>query len=189
MGKSIVGVLAAACGGPATPGVASLSGHSMCSSHATSTSSSGTGTGTRSSGTKRQIGIKFAKCMRRHGVGAFPERPTGQIGPGGGIDPNSPTFQAAQKACSSLLPKPSPAQIERIKKNALEFAKCMRSHGVTNFPDPQGSATGDGIGIRIGGPANGTLNPTSPTFQSAQKTCSKYFHLLKGGPKHAVGAP
>ncbi len=58
--------------------------------------------------------------------------------------------------------------------HALDFAKCMRSHGVSNFPDP--SAGGAGIRIPVG-PGSG-INPGSPAFQSAQKSCK---HLLPGG--------
>ena len=52
--------------------------------------------------------------------------------------------------------------------NGLAYSRCMRSHGVTNFPDP--SANGS---IQLGG---GT-NPSSPVFQSAQSKCQK---LLPG---------
>jgi hypothetical protein len=53
--------------------------------------------------------LKFSECMRAHGIAAFPDPVKG---PGGGIirkapqgvDPNSPQFQAAKKACDSLLP-------------------------------------------------------------------------------------
>ncbi len=54
---------------------------------------------------------------------------------------------------------------------ALKFANCMRSHGAPNFPDPSA-----GGGIQIS-PGSG-LNPQSPAFQAAQKTCGK---LLPGG--------
>ena len=48
--------------------------------------------------------LKRAECMRAHGVTNFPDPPApGQNGPppasGGGIDPNSPVFQAAARAC------------------------------------------------------------------------------------------
>lgn len=53
--------------------------------------------------------LRYAQCMRAHGVTNFPD-PT--ITPGGGpgfkfsqyIDQNSPTFQSADKACHHLLP-------------------------------------------------------------------------------------
>jgi hypothetical protein len=56
--------------------------------------------------------LKFARCMRAHGVDLPDPKPTGggimiQKGTGGGgpkIDPQSPAFQSAQKACQSLMP-------------------------------------------------------------------------------------
>ena len=53
----------------------------------------------------------------------------------------------------------------------LKFSGCMRANGVPNFPDPSA-----GGGIQIS-PGSG-LNPQSPAFQAAQKTCAK---LLPGG--------
>jgi hypothetical protein len=53
----------------------------------------------------------------------------------------------------------------------LKFSECMRAHGITNFPDPNGSG-----GIDIG-QASG-LDPRSPAFQTAQQACMK---LLPGG--------
>jgi hypothetical protein len=58
----------------------------------------------------------------------------------------------------------------------LRFADCMRANGVPNFPDPQGG----GGGIQI--PAGSGINPQSPAFQAAQKTCFKL--LPGGGPLH-----
>jgi hypothetical protein len=53
--------------------------------------------------------VKNAECMRAHGVTNFPD-PTVNV-PGmlagfslKGLDPNSPQFQAAQKACQRLAP-------------------------------------------------------------------------------------
>lgn len=60
--------------------------------------------------------LKLSACMRSHGVPNFPDPEfhnsgstvrirIGGTGKGAGIDPNSPQFQAAQKACQSTLPK------------------------------------------------------------------------------------
>jgi hypothetical protein len=51
--------------------------------------------------------LKFVQCMRTHGVPNMPDPRTvgGGIAIGGrGMDPRSPTFQAAQKACQSVSP-------------------------------------------------------------------------------------
>jgi hypothetical protein len=46
----------------------------------------------------------------------------------------------------------------------VQFAQCMRTHGVPNFPDPnaQGQVTFSGVG------------PQSASFQAAQRACAKY---------------
>ena len=56
--------------------------------------------------------LKFSACMRSHGLPNFPD-PTFSgggiklsIGRADGINPRSPVFQAAQKACQSLRPGP-----------------------------------------------------------------------------------
>jgi len=54
---------------------------------------------------------------------------------------------------------------------AVSFAKCMRGHGVPQFPDP-------------GGPPN--TNIKAPAFQSALNVCMKRF--LAGHPRPPVTA-
>lgn len=78
-------------------------------------------------------------------------------------------------ACGSASPTDSGSGLTANSKKAgaLAFAKCMRSHGVANFPDPQ--VTGNSI--QILGPNSG-INVRSPAFQSAQTSCK---HLLPGG--------
>lgn len=64
--------------------------------------------GNGSSGTSNsQALIKFANCMRAHGVTKFPEpNSSGRetITGSSGINPNSPTFQSAMQSCQHLLP-------------------------------------------------------------------------------------
>ena len=63
------------------------------------------------------------------------------------------------------------------------MARCMRSHGVPNFPDPQ-FATGPngGLGVKIGGAG---IDPSSPAFQAASKECGSIF----GGAPMLAKAP
>ena len=55
-------------------------------------------------------GLQFSQCMRSHGVPSYPDPSTGPAGEqvmdlrGLGIDLNSPTFQAANKACQKIIP-------------------------------------------------------------------------------------
>jgi hypothetical protein len=122
-------------------------------------------------------GAKFAACVRKNGVPNFPD-PNGQgviqFGSGSGVDPSSPKFQAAMKACRKVLPnggQPSPQQIAKAQQTALKFSACMRSHGLKDFPDPTFSAGGGGIQLKIGGRPGSDLNPSSPLFQKAQAAC------------------
>jgi hypothetical protein len=50
-------------------------------------------------------GLKFAQCMRSHGIPNFPD-PTAAnaVHLGAGVDPGSPQFQNAQKICQNLVP-------------------------------------------------------------------------------------
>src|SRR5581483_2134500 len=94
--------------------------------------------------------LAFARCMRSHGVPNFPD-PTGgelrlqiQKTPNStsvnGVEVNGPAFQSATQACHSYLPNgghPSAAQTAKVKAQALAMSRCMRSRGVSNFPDPQ----------------------------------------------------
>lgn len=76
-------------------------------------------------------------------------------------------------ACGSASHNQTTAGGKR-SSDALAFSRCMRAHGVTNFPDP--SSSGGGIQIAIG--SSSGVNPRSPAFQSAQGSCK---HLLPGG--------
>jgi hypothetical protein len=64
----------------------------------------------------------------------------------------------------------SPPTRNQIEHEALAFAQCMRSHGVSTFSDP--TAHGLKISITPG-------HATSPALQSAETACR---HLLPSGP-------
>jgi hypothetical protein len=59
----------------------------------------------------KERALAHAQCMREHGLENFPD-PTFdedggaqiRIGPGSGLDPEDPDFQAAEKACRDELP-------------------------------------------------------------------------------------
>ena len=175
-------LIAAGCGGtPGAPGVASVA-----SPPATTTATSTTQTGTKSLGGaaggptahfqiamnagNATVGAKFSACMRKHGVSNFPDPNSQgviQFGSDLGIDPKSPTFQSAQSVCQKLLPnggQPTPQQQAKMQQQLLVFSKCMRAHGLKDFPDPSNG----GLRIRAG---HGDLDPQSSAFQSAQRAC------------------
>lgn len=64
------------------------------------TSNGGSGQQAPSSATQ----LKFAECMRKHGVTNFPDPSSnGETVIGAGIDVRSPTYQAAARTCKGLL--------------------------------------------------------------------------------------
>ena len=192
-----LGVIAAACGGSPSASVANLGSSSTMTTPSANTGSSsrGGGGGTAGNSGRSTIGlgginVEFAQCMRTHGVANFPD-PNGQGQVQfSGVNPTSPSFEAAQRACAKYSPgggkPPSAAQQQQAVANALKFSECMRSHGITDFPDPQVSSSGGHVGIRISikvGPGS-NLNPNNPQFQAAQKACQS---LRPGGAKVGSG--
>jgi hypothetical protein len=119
-------LLATACGGRSPTGVANVA------------------SGTTAATTTTQNGlVTFSQCMRSNGVPSFPDP---QHLPDGSVKliihrgAGTPHFQAAMSACNHLLPQGGPQQnAQQTRKqlaNELSFAHCMRSRGVSRFPDP-----------------------------------------------------
>jgi hypothetical protein len=141
----------------------------------TTTSASNQNAGTDKSRGFAQA-LAFSRCMRAHGVTNFPDP---SRGPGGGIalqvqgNPNSPTFKSAQSACRSLLPNhgAAPALTPQQRQQALAFSRCVRAHGVPNFPDPDFS----GGGVRVQG-----QDKNDPRLQAAVNACKSYLPKLGG---------
>ncbi len=88
--------------------------------------------------------VRYAACIRSHGVPEYPDpNSAGQLPK---ITPaneaqlgvSDSRFQQAQAACQPLWPYqgPTEAQQQQELTYALTFARCMRSHGVPNWPDP-----------------------------------------------------
>jgi hypothetical protein len=86
--------------------------------------------------------------MREHGVPNFPDPQVVNHGGETGIrqvlsatTAASPAFQGAQKACAGIMPSPQNATEDAQQRHErvlglLSFARCMRAHGLSNFPDP-----------------------------------------------------
>jgi hypothetical protein len=51
----------------------------------------------------------------------------------------------------------------------LAYAKCMRAHGVPDFPDPNAQG-----GFDFQGSPNSDLNPNSSAFQQANEDCQRF---------------
>jgi hypothetical protein len=72
---------------------------------------------------------------------------------------------------SSSSSTPGLLSLSSLTNQALAYAKCMRSHGIPNFPDPtvQDNARNKGVGFTM--PSG--VDPHSPQYVSANKLCQK----------------
>jgi hypothetical protein len=64
---------------------------------------------------------------------------------------------------------------------ALAYSKCMRSHGVHDFPDP--TIHGNSIGLSLHGSSGSNLNPGSPVFKAASQACKSLAPPGLSGPQ------
>jgi hypothetical protein len=90
------------------------------------------------------IPVAYSRCMRSHGIPDFPDpNSSGQIPKGQIVQLGVSTsvLQTAQRACQRLWPYQGLTQAQQRQQLAqdLKFARCMRSHGVPDFPDPTSS--------------------------------------------------
>jgi len=102
--------------------------------------------------------------MRGHGVPSFPDPAAGGgFDLGSGIDPRSPAFKSARRACAQLAPERG-GGVQASESQflaALRFAKCMRAHGFPDFPDPTRVDSPPGPILIVG---QGLFFRVSPTF-------------------------
>jgi len=126
----------------------------------------------------------FALCVREHGVPGFYISHINETsaadynGPGlylgdgwvsTPVTPGSSVMQAALKACNHVLGiggQPGTATSAELR-SAIKAAKCMRSHGFADFPDPTEQ---NGQIVEPALPAS--ISTSSPQFQSALNACN-----------------
>lgn len=128
--------------------------------------------------------------MRKNGVPNFPDPSAGGGWnlAGTGINASPPAVQAARSTCQKLLPGggPPPKPSEQQKQQLVTASECMRSHGVTGFPDPvtgqppaniQDYALFEGIGFGANAiwlAVPHTIDVNAPAFKHAATTCELY---------------
>jgi hypothetical protein len=168
---STLGLLTA-CGATSAPGVAQLGSTPTPSAQAASSSG--------------HSALAYAQCMRSHGVPDFPDPNSQGEFDSANLPASSPQFQAAQQACRNVLPggggqRTSGGAALNAQQQAqlLQFSKCMRSHGVPDFPDPSSH------GLDLG---SGAVDPQSPQFQSAQNACKSYLPGSGSGNTTVIGS-
>jgi hypothetical protein len=165
----MVGLIIAGCGSSAPSGTGTASNAGT----ATSTSSA-----TDKTVTDQDKAVKFAECIREHGVPHFPD-PNAKGEFVFGIDVTPAVWRKAVAACKDLQPpgalsgKRSPKQ----QSDALRFAECVRENGVKDFPDP---VKGDPLIDTTKIPSSN--RPGGMTIlNAATKKCGGILKLAAGG--------
>jgi hypothetical protein len=189
MSLAVVATLAACTGASAAPSVASLDDPGATTDPNASPSPS-------APTDPQEAFLAYAECMREHGI----DMPDPQVSDEGGGKfsvgfsaegrpdaADMDEMQAADEACRPLLenaigeggrPELSPEDEEAM----LDFARCMREHGI-DMPDPGEG----GMVFQMGGPGEGTFDQDA--FEAAQEACKD---LLPGrvdgeGPEFQAG--
>jgi hypothetical protein len=169
--------LAACASTPSTPSIASAANGKTPSA------------GPSASSATKPDPLKFAQCMREHGVDMPDPDASGRVtlrskpGDEGKID-------SAQKACQQYVPGlggkgggPSISKADQAK--LLKFAQCMRQHGVP-MADPDFSGGGVKMHVEGGGPTS--VNQTKA--EAAQKACQGLMPAPPDGSKNVTdGGP
>lgn len=123
--------------------------------------------------------LRYAQCMRSHGIADFPDPSASGAfsihGAGSSSDLNrdNPTFQAADRSCRRYSPQQNvtPAQHAALERVYVRFARCMRSHGVGDFPDPV-TGSGGSVGFYFRGGSN-DLDSNNPAFRQGVESCQR----------------
>jgi hypothetical protein len=126
--------------------------------------------------------------MRSNGVSNFPgpgsfgssagiRAAKGQIAQISNSEASSPTFQAAQRACTEFLPTPttSPHVSSAEMRKLLAVSRCMRAHGVPTFPDPN--------------PVTGELNTPAGIDRSSPQVIAALVACRSLGEAAGLGPP
>ncbi len=121
--------------------------------------------------------------MRAHGMPNFPDPDSNGVFDLRGLHSQASQQQVANKTCQHLAPNGgqlTQAQRQQTLNQLLKLARCMRSHGYRQFPDPIES--GDKIGLTLHGSGISPAIARSPQFQAAQRTCQLQAGLPAGAP-------
>jgi len=157
---------------------------------ACSSSPSSTGSSSSNGGGATNSLVAYSQCMRSHGVPNFPDPNGGQIPKitsGQRVGVTNSQLSTAQGACQSLWPYQASTQTQTQTQltNYLAFAKCMRSHGVPNWPDPTNS--GGHVSFNISVSRDG-FNPNSSAILTKAHQCMSSLPAGSGLPTVSVSS-
>lgn len=119
--------------------------------------------------------LKYARCMREHGVDMPDPEPGGGISINGdGLSPEQ--METAEAECEKWMDMAMAQDegghelTEDEKQSFLDMAACMRERGY-DFPDPEFGDDGR-VTQRVEKPAEGQPGPDDPAFQQDMEECS-----------------
>ena len=135
--------------------------------------------------------VAYSACMRSHGVPNYPDPDRGGQLPKTGaqlLGVSASQYQAAQQACRHMLPAGGsfqqqehqcmqnsdcpPALVQQMMTGDFKLARCMRSHGVPNFPDPtNGGSSGPVFNITKAGISDAASH--APRFITKLTECGR----------------
>ncbi|HTX11434.1 MAG TPA: hypothetical protein VME22_22625 [Solirubrobacteraceae bacterium] len=190
----LIGVVAAGCGaGSGGPTSSASTADSASAAVSVGSSTTAGGAATSSGSTTPVVSpasgpLAFAECMRANGVPNFPDPSAGgtaQFTLPAGTSPAAPAFRAAQAKCRNLLPDggpPGPGSTTHPSAQTLSklvrIARCMRLHGVPQFPDPRTTVPSNPAGINEITDFDGaillfpaTMNMQAPAYRNALTAC------------------
>jgi hypothetical protein len=150
--------------------------------------------------------VAYSHCMRSNGVPNFPDPPSSGLVPKADaqqLGVSGSQLQAAQRACQHLYPTNGgalgaslrqceetgdcpQAMVQRVVNDMRLLARCMRSHGVPNWPDPTVDSEGrpDFNLLHVHG-----FDPNSPQINNKMRECGHVMPAGGGIPVIAPGGP
>jgi hypothetical protein len=143
-----------------------------------SASNGSAGATTTTSGRQAAAAVwrELVRCARANGMPNLPDPQIDSTGrasfPNGTPEPPA----SVRRACQSIYDRlPASARGEQADMQALlRFARCMREHGVADFPDP------DAEGNFRAPPGSSGPGPKTPSFQRALQACRQLDPYQKG---------
>lgn len=118
--------------------------------------------------------LAFQDCLRAEGIdaeiaadGRMAVRASREADAGGTRDGGEEVFERCRRETGWAPPEPSEAEQQEMRDRALEFARCMREHGV-DMADPAGGR----VTLRVD-------ESNAASVERAQRACGE---LMGGGP-------
>jgi hypothetical protein len=121
--------------------------------------------------------LRFASCMRSRGVNGLPSPVSSPAAFKQSFTTTTPVYTQAMGACQHLIPgqqKSSDgggAHSHKQVEGMLAFARCLRGHGFTRFPDP--TSTGELNHQML---AQAGINLHQPAVVRAADACTSVTH-------------